>query len=106
MPSMRTRVKPALRTCSRTSRCSPLRSFTSGASSRNFVPSGRSAISWTICCDDCCDTDPPRPLGIERVEGEARLARARDAGDDDQLLLRNLDGDVLEVVLARPCNDD
>ena len=40
-------------------------------------------------------------LGIDGVEGEARLARAGQAGDDDQLLAREIDVDALEVVLAR-----
>ena len=41
------------------------------------------------------------PLGIDGVEGEAGLARARQAGDDRQALARDLDVDALEVVLAR-----
>jgi hypothetical protein len=45
-------------------------------------------------------------LRVEGVEGEARLARARDARDHHELLLRDLDGDVLEVVLARAGDDD
>ena len=66
MPSTRTRVKPALRTCSRTSRCSPLRSFTSGASTRNFVPSGQLQRSRaTICCADCCETGRPQLVAGE-----------------------------------------
>ena len=39
-------------------------------------------------------------LGIDGVEGEARLARARQAGDDRQALARDVDVDPLEVVLA------
>jgi hypothetical protein len=30
------------------------------------------------------------PLGVDGVEGEARLARAREAGDDDELVARNV----------------
>ena len=45
-------------------------------------------------------------LGVDRVEGERRLARAGEAGDDDQLVARDLDVDVLEVVLARAAHDD
>ena len=41
-------------------------------------------------------------LGVDRVEGKARLAGARESGDDDQGVARQLEGDVLEVVLARP----
>src|SRR5262249_27259626 len=40
-------------------------------------------------------------LGVERVEGERGLARARQAGDHDELLARQLKTDVLEVVRAR-----
>src|SRR5262249_51695406 len=39
--------------------------------------------------------------GIDRIEGERRLARAREPGEYDQLVARNLDVDILEVVLAR-----
>ena len=39
-------------------------------------------------------------LGVERVEGEARLPRAGHAGHHDELLLRQVDVDGLEVVLA------
>ena len=60
IPSTRTRAKPDLRTASITSLCSPLRSDTSGASTRNFVPSGSSSTSCTICCADCCDTARPQ----------------------------------------------
>ena len=42
----------------------------------------------------------PLPLGIDGVEGEARLAAARQAGDDRQALARDVDVDALEVVLA------
>ena len=66
MPSMRTRVKPALRTCSITSRCSPFLSFTSGASTRNLVPSASSITSWTICCADCCETGRPQRWQVSR----------------------------------------
>ena len=40
------------------------------------------------------------PLGVDRVEGERRLARARQAGDHDQAVARDVDVDVLEVVHA------
>ena len=178
--STRTRANPALRTCSRTSRCSPFLSFTSGARSRKLValgevrdlvdesaattvaetarpqlwrgggrtgpqhpqvvvylrdgPHGRARVAvsrpsarwrwWArgrgssrrAACPSGRGTVghrrsgsrwlPALSLGIERVEGEARLPRSRDAGDDHQLLLRDLDRDVLEVVLARPGDDD
>ena len=40
-------------------------------------------------------------FGVDRVEGERRLARPRQAGDDDQLVAREVDVDILEVVDAR-----
>ena len=40
-------------------------------------------------------------LRIDRVEGERGLARAREAGEHDQLVARDGEIDVLEVVLAR-----
>ena len=40
------------------------------------------------------------PLRVDRVEGKARLAGAREPGDADQAVPRQADGDVLEVVLA------
>ena len=45
-------------------------------------------------------------LGIDRVEGERGFARAREAGDDHQLVARHIDIDVLEIVLARAADDD
>ena len=44
-------------------------------------------------------------LGVDRVEGERRFPRARQAGDDRQAVAGNRDVDVLEVVLARAAND-
>ena len=43
----------------------------------------------------------PLPFGVDRVEGERRLPRAGQAGDDHQLVARDIDVDVLEVVDAR-----
>ena len=43
-------------------------------------------------------------LGIDRVEGERRFARARQAGHDDQPVARQVEIDVLEIVLARAAN--
>ena len=45
-------------------------------------------------------------LGIDRVEGERRLARARQAGDHHQAVARQVDVDVLEIVLARAADGD
>ena len=43
-------------------------------------------------------------LGVDGVEGQGGLARPGDAREHDQLLAGQLEGDVLEVVLARPPN--
>ncbi len=43
----------------------------------------------------------PLPLGIDGVEGERGFAGARQAGEHDQLVARNGDVDILEVMLAR-----
>ena len=40
-------------------------------------------------------------LGVDRVEREARLARARQPGDHHERVARQLQRDVLQVVLAR-----
>ena len=45
--------------------------------------------------------DQPLRLGGDRVEHQRALARAGDAGEHGQPALRDLDADVLEVVLAR-----
>ena len=46
------------------------------------------------------------PLRVDRVEGEARLPGAGEPGDRDQLVPRQADGDVLEVVLPGAVNDE
>ena len=45
-------------------------------------------------------------LGVDGVEGQRRLARAREAGDDDEAVARQPQGDVLEVVLAGAGDDE
>src|SRR5208283_4780575 len=45
-------------------------------------------------------------LGVNRVEGERGLAGAREPGDYDQAIARNLEIDILEIVLARALDDD
>ena len=47
----------------------------------------------------------PLALGVDRVEREARLARAGQAGDHHQRVARQRQGDVLEVVLSRSRDD-
>ena len=46
------------------------------------------------------------PLRVDRVEGEAALAGARQSGDHDQPVARHLHVQVLEVVLACAAHDD
>src|SRR5204862_8037431 len=41
-------------------------------------------------------------LGVDRVEGKARLTGPGESGNDDQGIARKLEGYVLEIVLARP----
>ena len=45
-------------------------------------------------------------LGEDRVEGQAGLARAGQPGEDDQRVSRQVERDVLEVVLARATDDE
>ncbi len=45
-------------------------------------------------------------LGVDRVEREARLARARQSGDDDERVARQPQVEILEVVLASTGDDD
>jgi hypothetical protein len=44
-------------------------------------------------------------LGVDGVEGERRLARARQPGEDDQLLPGQLEADVAQVVLSGTPDD-
>ena len=48
----------------------------------------------------------PLAFGINRVEGQGRLAGAGQAGDHDQLVSRQVEIDVLEVVRPRAANAD
>src|SRR3712207_136609 len=48
----------------------------------------------------------PLALRVDRVERQRRLARAAQAGDHHQRVARQLDRDVLEVVLAGAGDDD
>src|SRR5207245_2899823 len=45
-------------------------------------------------------------LGIDRVEGQRRFSGPREPRDDDELVARDLEIDVLEVVLAGAPDDD
>ena len=48
----------------------------------------------------------PLALGVDGVERERGLAGAAEPGDDDEAITRNLDGNVLEIVLACPGDGD
>jgi len=48
---------------------------------------------------------PPLPLGVDRVEGERRLAAPRQPGDDGQAVARDRHVDVPQVVLAGAADD-
>jgi len=48
----------------------------------------------------------PLAFGVQRVERQRRLARARQAGDHHQLVARDVEVDVLEVVGARAADRD
>ena len=50
--------------------------------------------------------DQPSRLGGDGVEHERALARTRDAGEHRQPALRDVDADVLEIVLARTLDPD
>jgi len=45
-------------------------------------------------------------LGVDGLERERRLARAAHAGEHDELVARNFEADVFQIVLARAANDD
>ena len=48
----------------------------------------------------------PLPLRIKRVECQRRLARAREAGDHHQLVLRQIEIDVFQIMLLRAADGD
>ena len=48
----------------------------------------------------------PLALGVQRVEHQRGLARARHAGHDHQFAQRNLEVEVLQIVLARAADAD
>src|SRR5204862_230986 len=45
-------------------------------------------------------------FGVDRVERQRRFSRAREPRDDDELVARDLEVDVLEVMLAGAPDDD
>ena len=49
---------------------------------------------------------PSLPLRIDRVECERRLARAGESGEHDQLVTREFEIDVLQVVLSSTLYED
>ena len=48
----------------------------------------------------------PLPLGVDGVEGQRRFPRTGHTRDDGQLVMRNGERNVLEVVDPRPANPD
>ena len=46
------------------------------------------------------------PLGEDRVEGQRRLARPGEPGEDDQAVARKVDGDIAQVVLTCSAHDE
>jgi hypothetical protein len=48
----------------------------------------------------------PLAFLVQGVEGERGFARTGEAGEDDELLLRDGDRDVLEIVQARALDED
>ncbi len=45
-------------------------------------------------------------LGVDGVEGERGFSRARQPGHDDEAVARQVEVDVLEIMLARPADGD
>lgn len=50
--------------------------------------------------------DPPLPFGIERIERERGFPRAGDPGDHHEIVARDRDADIFEVVLTGTFDDD
>src|SRR6185437_15033738 len=48
----------------------------------------------------------PLALGVDGVEGERRLAGAREPGEHDEPVARKLEVDVAQIVLARASDPD
>src|SRR5260370_726345 len=48
----------------------------------------------------------PLPLGVERVEDQAGLARARHSRHHDQLVMWQVERDTFEIVGTRPADTD
>ncbi|CAB4586276.1 unannotated protein [freshwater metagenome] len=47
---------------------------------------------------------PTLPFGVDRVEGQRRLPAPRETGEHDHLVARQIDADVLQIVLASTTN--
>ena len=50
--------------------------------------------------------EAPLPLGKKQIERERAFPRSAEAGDDHELIARDGEGDVLQVVLARSVDAD
>ena len=49
---------------------------------------------------------PSLALGVNRVKGEGRLPRTAQTGDDDQLITRDFEREIFEIVLTRAADAD
>ena len=45
-------------------------------------------------------------FGVNRIEGERRLARTAQTGDDHQFVARDLEREIFEIMLTRAANFD
>jgi len=93
----------------------PLQSVRPNAPAGKNMEAENPSIESTLGCPSVRGTPgigrerldiPPLPFGIDRVESQRRLARPTQPRDDDELVARDRDIDVLEIVLARPFDDD
>ena len=50
--------------------------------------------------------ETPLPLGKKKIKRQCALPRTAHPGDDDELIARNGQGNILEIVLARAMNGD
>ena len=46
------------------------------------------------------------PFGIQRIKSQRRLARSRQSGNDDQLIARQIQINVFQIVFARAADPD
>jgi hypothetical protein len=66
----------------------------------------RGFFDTDFCSIEIAGLSPSIESGVQRVEGERGFSRPRHAGDYHQAVARDLDPQILEVVLARTADDD